>query len=301
MWLRHHEDRIESTLNVVHRDGLSGYMWWVREPGQVALAASVGAVLERILAGDRREDVHLFKANDRKLVFRFNVPGGAGGSVIAKVFMLKKLRKRLAYRRYALDEAGNLLRARAVGIRVPEVIGYGHLRSRFGLVKVGVVILEDLHDRLPVGAVLERKPPCERYAILQRTSSLFMSLYRAACDHIDVNSQGVMLSEHDADSEASLLDFQHARFYDEPSPGVLMFETGYFVRSCRQWISMGTAGRWLEELLDAIGVRDASEREKLRRAFRFYANADLSRKARIAISKQRSQAGTGHLGFFSKK
>ena len=93
MWLRHHEERIESTLNVVHRDGLGGYTWWVREPGQVALAASVGTVLERILAGDRREDVHLFKANDRKLVFRFNVPGGAGGSVIAKVFMLKKLRK----------------------------------------------------------------------------------------------------------------------------------------------------------------------------------------------------------------
>ena len=301
MWLRHHEDRIESTLSVVHRGGPGRYTWWLRGPEQVALAASAGTVVERLLAGDRRPDVHLFKANDRKLVFRFSVPGGAGSSVIAKVFMLKKLRKRLAYHRYALDEAGNLLRAREAGIRAPDVIGYGHLRSRLGLVKAGVVILEDLRDRLPVGALLRKKRPCERHAVLQRTSSLFMSLYRAACHHIDVNSQGVMLSEQDADSDASLLDFQHARFYDEPSPVILMFEAGYFARSCRQWISMETACRWMEELLDAIGTDDVSERETLRRAFRFYANADLSRKARIAIGEQRSQAGIGHsAGFFHK-
>lgn len=70
-------------------------------PSSLPHASETEIVPERILAGHSPEGVYLFKASDRKLVFRFNVPGEAGGSVIAKV----RLRNHLEALHYVLRQA----------------------------------------------------------------------------------------------------------------------------------------------------------------------------------------------------
>ncbi|GAG21610.1 unnamed protein product, partial [marine sediment metagenome] len=93
----------------------------------------------------------------------------------------------------------------------------------------------------------------------------------------------VMLCEHVLDSEAFLVDLERADFYDRPSVEVLMFEAGYFVRSCRNWVSTEAIDQWLTELLSAVSINGNGEIEKAKERFNYYFGTDLSRKERLRI------------------
>lgn len=116
-----------------------------------------------------------------------------------------------------------------------------------------------------------------------RTIPLFVSLYNAGCNHIDVNSGAVMLNERNLNHEVFLLDFQHTKFYDKPSSEILMFEAGHFAKVCQNWISDETVNEWLDELLRAIDINSTDEIQKMKRCFYYYFKAELSRKHRKII------------------
>jgi len=92
-----------------------------------------------------------------------------------------------------------------------------------------------------------------------------------------------MLADDNHEGPVYLLDFQHARFHARSSTEVLMFEAGYFAGSCRRWIPQDTIDLWLSKLLNAMGITDTDERDGLKRRFRYYFSADLSRKERMKI------------------
>ncbi len=270
---------INSVLGFKYTDS-QRLKWWLKDETLVPVALSITETVRNINEHALRPEIEIFKLNERKAVFRMKHPHITKKSFVAKVFFLNRLEHRLKYHKYGLDEASNLLKATDRGINTPNVYGYGHINNALGLVKTSVIILEDLPGLSPLNKVMDEKGKDECSDVFMRTTPLFISLYRANCNHVDVNSGAVMLCSQNSDPSVYLLDFQHAKFYKEPNVEVLMFEAGHFAKSCREWISAQTLVHWLNEILTAIGISNEGERERMRERFNYYFNAKLSRKKR---------------------
>jgi tRNA A-37 threonylcarbamoyl transferase component Bud32 len=257
--------------------------WRLEDEMLVPVALSITETVRNINEHILRPDIEIFKLNERKAVFRVECPHITKKSFVVKVFFLNRLEHGLQYYRYGLDEVANLIKAADKGINTPKVYGYGHINNALGLVKASVIILEDLRGLSSLDKIMNKKREDERSDVFMRTIPLFVSLYRASCNHIDVNSGAVMLCEQNLNSLVYLLDFQHAKFYKEPSAEILMFEAGYFAKSCRRWISTETINEWLSALLDNIGISSAHDRGKMIKQFNYYFQTELSRKRRKTL------------------
>jgi hypothetical protein len=142
-----------------------------------------------------------------------------------------------------------------------------------------------------MGALMEGASGDRRIELFNMTIPLFESLYRAKCNHIDLNCNAIMLDAEKANPELYLLDFQHAQFRDNSSNEVLMFEAGFFGRSCQKWVSEEEIYNWLKRILGRVGVDDSDQQEILRERFDYYfrskglspTQSTLSRKQRKAI------------------
>jgi len=273
---------VKSVLKFTYEDSRR-VKWWLKDESLVPAARSITETIRNITHHSLLPKAEIFKLTDRKAVFRVEPSEGAGRPLVAKAFLLPRLEHRLKYHKYGLDEVANLLKAADKGINTPRVYGYGHIYSLFRLVEANVVISEDLLGLSPVKYLLLKGTDNERHQIFMRTIPLFVSLYNAGCNHIDVNSGAVMLSERNLNHEVFLLDFQHAKFYDKPSSEILMFEAGHFAKACRNWISTETVNEWLDELLRIVDINDTDEIQKMKRRFDYYSKAELSRKHRKTI------------------
>jgi len=273
---------IKNALRFEYRDS-SKAKWWLKDESLVPAAQSITETIRNITDHSLRANTEFCKLTDRKAVFRVKPLEGSGRSLVAKAFLLSRLENRFKYHKYGLDEVTNLLKAADRGINAPRIYGYGHIYGLFRLVGANVVISEDLLGLSPIKNLLLKGTDNERHQIFMRTIPLFVSLYKAGCNHIDVNSGAVMLSERNLNHEVLLLDFQHARFYDKPSNEILMFEAGHFAQACRNWISIETVNEWLDELLRAVGINSTDEIRKMKRCFSYYFKAELSRKHRKQI------------------
>ena len=273
---------IKNVLNFEFSDSLKA-KWWLKDESLVPAAQSITETIRNITNHSLRPNTEFIKLTDRKAVFRVIPTEGSERSVVAKAFLLPRLEHRFKYHKYGLDEVVNLLKAADKGINAPMVYGYGHIYSMFWLVEANVVISEDLLGLSPIKNLLLKGTDNERHQIFMRTIPLFVSLYNAGCNHIDVNSGAVMLSERNLNHEVFLLDFQHAKFYDRQSSEILMFEAGHFAKMCRNWISTETINEWLDELLRAVDINITDEIQKMKRCFYYYFKAELSRKLRKKI------------------
>jgi tRNA A-37 threonylcarbamoyl transferase component Bud32 len=273
--------------------------WWLRDETLVPLAKSTADAVRDIL-----EDViparvkilkrTIFERSERKNVFRINNPESSEQFFVVKVFFGDrksnaaegnhkntariKLRYRLRSSRYSLNEVANLFRATDKGINTPRVYGYGHLRGRLRLVKASIIILEDLGASTLENMLMQAESEEERSRIFLQTVPLFVSLFRAHCNHIDVNNNAIILADYESKSVPYLLDFQHANFCRKPSFEVLMFEASTLAKSCRSILSHETIEHWLDELLSAVEIYEACDRQKVRGYFDYYLNTSLSRK-----------------------
>lgn len=257
--------------------------WWLKDESLIPMVQSVVEAIRDIANNSVPPNIKMFKLNDRKAVFRMKEPHNKWKPFVVKTFLLNHLEDRLKYHRYGLDEVANILEAKNRGISTPEVYGYGHINDVIGLVKGSIIILEDLSDMSTIGTLMHTKSEDECSKIFMHTVPLFVSLYRANFNHIDINTGAVLLCEHKLNSPVFLLDFQHAKFYDLPSAEILMFEAGYFSKSCSNWVSAETISNWLNKIFNAIGINNETEKEKMIEYFNYYFGAELSRKERKAI------------------
>ena len=264
------------------RDSLKA-KWWLRDESLAPLAKSVEGTIRNITHHELRSSVEIFKLTDRKTVFRVEYPNGSGPSYVVKAFLLTRFEHRFKYHRYGLNEVVNLLTAIDRGINTPKVYGYGHIYGPLRFVKASIIIMEDLHGLSPIKKLLLKGTDNERHQIFIRTIPLFVSLYNAGCNHIDVNNEAIMLCEHNLNPNVFLLDFQHARFHSKPSNEILMFEAGRFAKSCQNLVSTKTVNEWLDKLLMAVNINHTNEIKEMKGRFYYYYKAELSRKLRKKI------------------
>lgn len=263
--------------------------WWLRDESLTALCESVGGVARDIIGNSVGPEVQMLKSTERKAVFRVQDPGEEGARYVAKLFCLEHLSRRLRYWRYGLDEVANLLQAEARGINTPKVYGYGHTHDAFGLVRASIVILEDFHDLSLMSDLMSVMPESERVGLFMNTIPLFVSLYRANCNHIDLNGNAIMLDSQSSNPELFLLDFHHAKFHNKPSVNVLMFEAGYFARSCREWVPAQTIGKWAADILSHVGITEHAELQKAGEIFEYHLQGKGIAPTQTTLSRKQRQ------------
>jgi len=273
--------------------GLRRARWWFRDQSFVALGKSVVDIVRDIISKALSPDVEMLKLTERKAIFRVRNPKYPGKTFVAKVFFLNHFSHRLNYSLYGLDEAANLIQARCRGINTPEVYGYGHVYDSLGLVRASIIILEDLDHMQMIGNLLSTMPEIERSEIFMNTVPLFVSLYRANCNHIDLGSSAVMLGNNSNNPPIFLLDFQHAKFYNKPSLNILMFEAGYFARACRQWISSEIAMEWADMILSNVGIKDQTQRQKAKETFEYHRQGKGRTPTQTTLSRKQRQKING--------
>jgi tRNA A-37 threonylcarbamoyl transferase component Bud32 len=278
--------------------------WWLRDETCVTLAESTADAVTGILEDIIPPHIEILKraileGTERKTVLRINHPKGSRQFFVVKVFLGDrksnvaqgsckntariKLRYRFRCARYSLDEVANILRARDKAINTPRVYGYGHLGGTLCLVKSSIIILQDLGSSTLKNMLIQAESERERSKIFLRTVPLFVSLFRARCNHIDVNNNAIIMADYESKSVPYLLDFQHAVFYRKPSFKVLMFEASALVKSCRSMLSNETIDHWLDELFSAVEIYEPCDRQKMREYFDYYLHTSLSRKKRRQI------------------
>ena len=228
--------------------------------------------------GQDSPHAEILKKADKRIIFRLKSPrvDYFHQSVVVKAFpMTGKLNytglklRLLRYRRYGLAEVRNLLEAARRGLPVPQVFGYGRIR-RGPLVLNTMVMMEDLAPRRRVGVLLGEAQGQERRQerLLDRLLPVFAQLYRTGCNHIDVNLSSIWLSDN-PQQEWKVNDFQFARFLDQPSPRVLMFQAAYFACVCSRKCAVPAKimQAWVERLLTVAGIKNTSHWLEIYRGF----------------------------------
>lgn len=279
---------LASALRFKYR-GAHGSTWWLRDECLTTLCESVGDVVRDIMGNGAGPEVEMLKSAERKAVFRVHHPREEGERYVAKLFCLDHLSHRLRYWRYGLDEVANLLQAGARGINTPKVYGYGHTHDAFGLVRASVVILEDFHDLPLMSDLMSVMPESERVEVFMNTIPLFVSLYRAKCNHIDLNGNAIMLAGQSSNPELFLLDFHHAKFHKKPSVNILMFEAGYFARSCREWVPAETIRKWAADILRHVGITEHAELQKAGEVFEYHLQGKGLAPTQTTLSRKQRQ------------
>ncbi len=272
--------------------------WWLRDEGIVPMVRCVFESMVGVASGSFSQmpsNIRILKHNDRKHVWLVEQESASCSPCVAKLFFLKRLRNRLKYYKYALDEAAGLLTASSRGLNTPRVYGYGHIYGSFGLVQAGVVLMKALSGYATIESLMqnERLDESARAGVMRQAIPLIVRLYHAGCNHIDLNCGAIMVPDNietgkggsrEMDScQAYILDMQHARFHDAPSREILMFEAAYFARACTPWVGRDVIMDWLSRLLDEVEVRDGSCRAMMHERFMQYLSLDLSRKERKSI------------------
>ena len=241
--------------------------------------------LERFLAGDDKTNgIEVLKSSHGRVVARLHFGDDMRlSSAVAKAFPMTTLKQRLfKHRRYALAEYRNLMQARASGLPVPEVFGFG-VQKRFGLVYNSAVMMEDLHPRRTLSAILADSQGRQdvKDACMNASKIILLALYGAACHHIDVNGTAI-LSAADFSSPPRVIDFQYVRFLKQPSFRSLACMAGYlgwaFTIHCN--FDRDYLDKWAEDLMKSAAVSDEKDWWE---TYSFAVVSDLSRHRRMAL------------------
>ena len=280
---------VAAALTHTHRDRF-GATWHLADSRWAAVAESVSRVARAAGQAMPLGDVQVLCERGRRRVLRMATHESEHATVVAKLFTLSSFHRRVLYRamgynRYALGEATNLMTAAQRGLPVPRVYGYGHAQGRWCLIQTDFLLIEDLASCASVGQLLDRHAADRGLCaeIIDRTIPIFVGLFRAGCNHIDVNPDAILFECHDV-TKAFVLDLEHAVFRPTPRMEILSFEAAYFARGCQRWVDRDMIDRWFARLVEAIGVTDPGGVQMLTDRFGHYLSRTMSRSERRRIS-----------------
>ena len=228
-------------------------------------------------------DSTCLQSSRRRVVLRCSMSYNSRATCVMKIVFLPGLKHKLRYRRCGLSEAANLVRARQLGIRVPVVYGCGELLSRWRIPVAAAVLMEDLADYRSANEQLRKaqKNRILAHTIFDSALPLFVGVYRACCNHIDMHSHNVMLPVNDVGSMPALVDFEYAAFGTKPNAETLSLQAGKFTRSCQRIVPTLNSGAWFSKLLDSVDIRSLEDRKRLFRQFNYCRKHKLSVAERL--------------------
>jgi hypothetical protein len=228
-------------------------------------------------------DSTYLQSSHRRIVLRCPMDDDSRTTCVMKLVFLPGLKRKLRYRCYGLFEAANLVRARQLGIRVPAVYGCGELLSRWRIPVAAAVLMEDLADYRSANELLRIGQENRRLAaeLFDSALPLFVDVYRACCNHIDMHSHNVMLPVGCVGSRPALVDFEYAAFGTQPNAELLPLQAGKFARSCQRIVPKLNSASWFARLLDTVEISGLRRRDRLFRKFNYCRQHKLSVAERL--------------------
>jgi hypothetical protein len=284
------KDILRKTLGFKYKCGFWD-KWHLRSGDEVSKVQSVLPGIKKYNESMMPDNIEVLKPLARgQSVLRVRPLQYTGGSFIAKVFILRKLKHKIKYNtlkydQFAFAEAANLIIAAERGLNVPEVYGYGCIYEPYGLISKTIVIMEDLADCVTIGELLklncgDRKKCAET---LHKVIPVFAGLYGAGCNNVDINLGTILLGRDVMEQKGFILDFEYAQFYDTPNLEILMFNAAFFANRCKPLASEEIIIEWLHQLLDAVNIKDTETRIKLIQKFDYYRNTKLRNRERRSV------------------
>lgn len=266
-------------------------VWLLKNEGLIPVVQSILPVINKFDDSSLPQNIQLIKGNkDDRIVFRVNSLPSNMESFVVKICPFLRFKHRLEYtvvrhHIFGISEAANLIIASERGLSVPKVYGYGCIYDSFRLIKMSVVILEYLNHYSPVVELLELNRGDEQKCaeILGRTIPIFVGLYKAGCNNIEINLHSIMLSDNGSNPDAFVLDFEDAMFHNKTSLEILMFEAASLVKWSPHLFTEEVINNWMAKLFDAIKVDDGNIRKKMIERFNYYRITKLHRKDRRKI------------------
>ncbi|MBT3379580.1 MAG: hypothetical protein HN742_22300 [Lentisphaerae bacterium] len=225
----------------------SGTRWLLQSEAWRPMAEGVSRHIAGVPSGLTVTQLKLEKNRD---IFRCST---TDRTCVAKTFPMKSLKQRLSrYRRYGPLEAANLIEARRRGINAPEVHGFGW-RSRGPLIYRTIVLMEDLGSHVTLSSLVGgADSTTPRGSLLETIADLLLDLYRAGCNHIDLNPNNILISPEDGD--VRVIDFMYASYLAGPSTTVLAFHVAYLSDGlARCGLPEGDITEWAQRLLAGAG------------------------------------------------
>ncbi len=188
----------------------------------------------------------VLKRTERRLVFR-------DGDHVVKVVFLGTLHRKLRWRRYGRSEAGNLIRADALGVTVPRVLALGRLRTWRDPLVASVLVTENLQEHLSLAdQLLGAADRPQRQRRLDATVPLLVDLLRTGCFHVDISPDNVFLPRSAEDGQRpAVIDFEYAEFVMPGSTSQLARQAGRLAHVCGlRWPELDYDG-WFENVVHA--------------------------------------------------
>lgn len=195
----------------------------------------------------------MFKHIDRRLVFR--LPESQSNCVV-KAFPLIHFRHKLKYKKYALQEAKNLIEASTRQLPVVKLYAYGH-QKMWGIVQWSALLMEEAKGRTMAEDLECPDMRVElKKQILSQSYPTFNALYHACCFHLDFKCDGIIMGDTN-----KIIDFQYVQYHQHPSPELIALQAGHFawfITHWHKWLEPKTLDEWFSGLVQTLSLKDTN-------------------------------------------
>lgn len=200
-------------------------------------------------------------------------------TVVVKLFPLSFIGSKLRHPKYAYREFWNTVRAKELGVAVPEPLCFIEKRH-MGLVCCSGIVQQylgsytDLRSLYLAGQLSYRE--VARHAI-----PVLVEMFERGANHIDLRDENIMLDT--TTGALKVIDWQYANFTAPRAPWLLEYLTAYFIRLAPEEYRAELSADWLPEVAKHAGLSQPETAQFVARARALLPNR-AKVKQRLALS-----------------
>lgn len=172
--------------------------------------------------------------------FIYRTPTGTE-PVVIKLFPLNFIGSKLRHPKYAYREFCNTVRARELGVSVPEPLCFIEKR-RMGLVCCSGIVQQCLDGYTDLRS-LYHADQLSYVQVARYATPVLIDMFERGTNHIDLRDENIMLDQKTG--MLKIIDWQYANFVPPRAPWLLEYLTAYFIRLAPETYRTELAADWL--------------------------------------------------------
>jgi len=193
--------------------------------------------VESLHLNNNNDQLSLIKKTKRKVIAETSTK-----KLVIKSYMLKGVRV-FAYKRYAVSEYNNLIKAKKLGINVPTPFILHKSISLNGI--HSAVIMEQIDDSITLGDYLKAHSTIKPN-IIKSIGTLLTLLNQTGANHIDLSPENILIKQNSND--IYLIDWQYANFVKPNSKQQLFMQMAQLTK----YLSKTHSKNKIREVVQAI-------------------------------------------------
>lgn len=172
--------------------------------------------------------------------FIYRAPTGTD-PVVVKLFPLSFIGSKLRHPKYAYREFCNTVRAKELGVSVPEPLCFIEKRRK-GLVCCSGIVQQCLESYADLRS-LYHAGHLTYVQVARYATPVLLEMFERGANHIDLRDENIMLDQKTG--ALKIIDWQYASFTAPRAPWLLEYLTAYFIRLAPEAYHAELAADWL--------------------------------------------------------